>query len=302
LSRRRVLGGAALVVLLSLFASGCADGEEVELTIKPGEARRAASGLYIGDARLRFAEQSLIAQCMADRGLPYRVAPEGADTGLPTMSVSDVEKAKEEGYGLATERAQADAVTSLEDERIGLPPRQQREYDRALFGPARAPEASARSLAGDVITASTQGCIAEARTRLFGSVENFLVLSEFLGNSVRFVMYQSREESPEVQEAFEEWQACMASAGYPDLEERNGGEALARVAYEEESLARASELETRIAVTDAECDQQAEYSQAATVAENRALAEYFSKYEGQIAGIQEIREKAIVNAREILIG
>lgn len=298
--RRQVLGGVATVLLLSLSLSACGDGEEVALSIAPAEARRATAGLYVGDARLRFAEQSLIARCMQRRGLPYQVAAEGADAGLPTMSVNDVEKARNEGYGLRTELTRADEVTSLEDDRIDLPRRQQQEYERVLFGPPRAAQASTRSLEGDVVSASTEGCIAQARTQLFGSVENFLTLSEFLGNSVRLVMYQARQESPEVQDAFGGWRDCMADAGYPDLDERNGGEALVRVAYAEQP-ASAADLETEVAVTDAGCDREVGYSDVATTAENRALAEYFSQYEGQIAGIQEIKNQAVDNARAALV-
>jgi hypothetical protein len=209
---------AALTAVLAVV-SGCSTHPAPRPDTTPVTARQReqAQALLIGDAAtmrqswaLFGAQQTLVQRCMAEQGLRYLVADPGPEpsAGLTTADVAGTDAPP--SYGV-TVREQA-AQTPPEDQYVAsLPPAQRQRYLAALDGPPSG-RGTVTLPSGLSATYGTGGCLAQARSALYGStvaaVRDSLVpqdLDQSLGR------YLSRDRT--YQSALAAWQRCMVARG-----------------------------------------------------------------------------------------
>ncbi|MFD7627002.1 hypothetical protein ACFV7Q_13375 [Streptomyces sp. NPDC059851] len=202
---------------------------------------------------LARAEQILISRCMAARGFPYAVT-EGPDEGARSFpyAVDDVAWARGHGYGGAEERA---AARAREDD-------PNLRWFRQLSAPGRAAARTAlmgaapvglsvEAPTGMTVTASADGCIADAQRGLYGDLATWFRVKVVTMN-LRPVREARVREDARYAGAVAEWAACMKAAGRPHATPDESRQAAARYG-EELPPAEADAAAAGLAVVEATC-------------------------------------------------
>ncbi|MFD9333400.1 hypothetical protein ACFWBF_03150 [Streptomyces sp. NPDC060028] len=196
---------------------------------------------------LERAEQILISGCMRERGFPYAVT-ESPDDGAARRSfpyaVDDVEWARAHGYGGRDERRGAEARRADPNQQYfhSLSAQQRAAARTALMG--RSPVGlSAEAPTGMTLTASTEGCIAQAQRSLYGDLAGWF-RAKVVTMNLRPAQETRVREDRRYADAVGEWAGCMRAAGRPyatPLDSRQAAAGLADAA------------ETELAVIEATC-------------------------------------------------
>lgn len=268
---------------------------------------------------LVLAQETLVSRCMAERGFLYEVAelPPASEAfeNRPSRwnSAFDVETARLEGYGIYRSMVGSDGDTDEEGEFdiapgketgpnahvASLPPEQQAAWREALHGTEEHTlEVPGAGEAGGAAFMRTDGCVAEMERALYGDLEEFLRLETAIGAALNSQQYDVFSDE-RVVAAGSEWMACMANRGYA-VDSQDGGNLLAREAYEERPLDTARQVEIAIAVADAECLEESRVNEIlqdvmlkqeeALVRDNAAL----------FAELRRIQEEAVARGRALL--
>lgn len=183
--------------------------------------RQQAQALLIGDAAttrqswaLFGAQQTLVQRCMAQQGLRYLVADAGPEpsAGLTTADVAGTASPPSYGVTLQPRSASTSASASPEDRYVAaLSSEQRQRYLLALDG---SPDSRAEVTlpSGLSATYGTGGCLAEARSDLYGSTAA-AVLDSLVPQDVERSLggYLSRDRA--YQGVLGAWQRCMAARG-----------------------------------------------------------------------------------------
>ncbi|MFJ6793418.1 hypothetical protein [Streptomyces sp. NPDC091268] len=167
---------------------------------------------------LERAEQILISGCMRERGFPYAVT--GAPAADPAArsfpyAVDDVEWARAHGYGADAEKRSAEAREADPNQQYfhRLPAQRRAAARTALMG--RSPVGlSAEAPTGMTLTASTEGCIAQAQRTLYGDLAGWF-RAKVVTMNLRPVQETWVREDRRYADAVGEWAACMRAAGRP---------------------------------------------------------------------------------------
>ncbi|MFD3518462.1 hypothetical protein [Streptomyces sp. NPDC058657] len=205
---------------------------------------------------LARAEQVLISRCMAARGFRYEVteAVPGSASGTRSFpyAITDVAWARTHGYGGKEERKVAKAIQADPNQRYlrGLSPSARTAAGTALMG-ASAEGLSVKVPNGMTITASTEGCIADAERNLYGDLSNWFRVKVITMN-LRPVREERVRQDRRYAAAVRQWATCMRAAGRPY---KNPDEARQEVVRYRERLpvAKADVAETALAVAEATC-------------------------------------------------
>lgn len=263
--------------------------------------------------RMRQVEE-LVATCMQEAGFEYMpVDPFGGETKddpfADAFALPPDEFAREYGYGMTTlidpDAADEEATDPNQEIREGLSEAALEAYDRALWGDMAQMSADGGAVAVKPVPGETgppeiedQGCHGEVRTEVYGEDGGMMGgpdLGEFDGLFEDLEALRQRIESdPRVTEATGEWAACMAEAGYGDVEAVNdpedsvmermselygwddeapsddeggnadaggpsvtvGGPGAGAADVDEEALAELQEYEIAVATADYECEQE----------------------------------------------
>lgn len=205
---RAALAAAAAVLALA----GCGPA-------RPGEAGPAREPSAAERQLLARAEEVLISRCMGERGFSYAVteAPDPQDEGARSFpyAVDDVTWARAHGYGGREERRAAQARQDDPNQRYfrQLPAARRAAARTALMGPS--PDGlSVKAPTGMTITASTQGCTAQAQRTLYGDLAAWFRVKVVTMN-LRPVREARVREDPRYADAVARWAACMAASGRP---------------------------------------------------------------------------------------
>ncbi|MEV6955844.1 hypothetical protein [Streptomyces sp. NPDC051183] len=196
---------------------------------------------------LERAEQILISGCMRERGFPYAVteAPAGDAAGRSfPYAVDDVEWARVHGYGGRDEKRLAEARRADPNQKYfhRLSERQRAAARTALMG--RSPVGlSAEAPTGMTLTASTEGCIAQAQRTLYGDLAGWF-RAKVVTMNLRPVRETRVREDRRYADAVREWAGCMRAAGRPYATPADSRQAAA-------GLAEAAG--TELAVVEATC-------------------------------------------------
>ncbi|MFF0011893.1 hypothetical protein [Streptomyces sp. NPDC005374] len=275
-----------LAVLLVLTAAGCSRQEQpgrgpAALDVRPLSGVTASS--HADAVRLYDREERAVAACMGARGQTYTPQPRTASArGEETnpYGLLTVKKATQDGYGIVGEYLyrRATPVPAAEPHRAA--------WQRALTG-TPAHRVSLRLPDGVSLAYSTDGCVARARTELYGADWNTVEpLTAGLVNRVLGAV----EKDSKYLSAVGRWSSCMTKAGHPakDLQApRQAVDSRLRTAASDEKALRAlGSDEIRTARADALCQletglseavrdvQQAVEKRLLTAADRKTVASY----------------------------
>ena len=276
-----------LAVFLVLSAAGCSHGGEQPargpeaLDVRP--LAGATASTYADAVRLHDREEHAVAVCMRARGQTYTAEPRTASArGEETnpYGLLTVRKATQDGYGIVGEYLyqRSTPVPASEPH--------QASWQRALTG-TPAHRVSLRLPDGVTLAYSTDGCVARARTELYGADWN-TVAPRTVGLANRVL--GAVEKDANYLAAVRRWSSCMTKAGHPAKDLQAPREAvnsrLRKAASDERALRALGNDEIRAARADAECQtrtglpeavrdvQQAVEKQLLTAADRKTVASY----------------------------
>lgn len=245
-------------------------------------------------AVLLFAESVLTSRCMEDAGFTYEALDYGVVLDRMQQSADDAQ------------REQFPYVSTLEglpyaNRSEGTPSDPNEAYIRSLDDGTRAVYGDA--LQGDiqdrvevVVLGSTTGtprggCLSEARTALYGSLEDALTSLILSGNIAPAAHARTRSD-PAVLEAMGSWARCMAGVGF-DFADFGAARAAA--------TARPDDAE-RIARVDGECTAGSDLATTYAAAFERARSSIVDANIGQFEASRAARSGAVERAQQLLIG
>ncbi|WP_212841809.1 hypothetical protein [Catellatospora sp. IY07-71] len=198
-------------VLLRDYWQPAAAGEVVQLDGVPGAATP-------DEDLLGWAEQTLAARCMADRGFRVWVrwsAPAAEEQPRHRYGNDDDAWAAAHGFGIGAQR-HTSATQAPEPNRAylaKLPDDRRAAYDAAYHGDPKQ-TVSASLASGAVVRTSRDGCLAAARTELYGDLAEWLRLDTGWRNMDAEVV-PAVTAMPAYQDALARWRDCMRAAGHP---------------------------------------------------------------------------------------
>lgn len=175
--------------------------------------------------------EEVVASCMAEQGFEYVpnvVTPDEYTSPFEeAYSLPPDEFAAEYGYGVSTLRVEeADLPEDPNQEiRESLSPEAREAYEEALTGDLSGPVEVEEGEEPTPPSIEDRGCFGQASAEVFGVDESqmFGPRSEFQGLMQDLSRLAQRvQNDPRVAEATEQWQQCMADAGYPDFERVDG--------------------------------------------------------------------------------
>lgn len=252
-----VIGIAGVTLTLVLTLAGCLPGQPASApTGTPALSPAAADlitrtgGYYAQEQALSAAETTLTNDCLAAAGFSVPTSP-------PTRLDSDEEwrpdlaQREKTGYGLLAGVEQTGAAPDPVDSYVrGMPAARQRQYQLDLLGPSTS--AASFVLGGKRITYTTQGCVAAARTRIYGS--DLTAARVFYLPQMYYVdLLTKAETEPAYTGAMTRWSACMRESGYHYTDPHDAKDQLVARYRSNPDLAATRRLEIAVAVTDAGC-------------------------------------------------
>ncbi len=306
-ARRLVRAMAAGAVVALLSACSGSSNPSVQPAVKA-----ATVNLFEQPVQLPWAAAKATAACMAEHGFeypPYTVFDSTEEPGTQSISAFaarplTLQEAQRDGCGdRITRGGDGDVVFATEavhDYLQTLPPAERKRYWQAQE-PNDNEYVQYELNGGTVASVATEGCIAEGRKAVYGSVENALRLQEF-GNEI-LPFTSEAVESDEVQDAADEYAGCMEAEGY---QVATPGQALQQATerfaggLDGVAPAKASPAERSMAVADAICQQRSSIN---AVMEDQlfvAASDWLNENEGQILGYAELQRDALKRAQRIL--
>ncbi|WP_424533118.1 hypothetical protein ACOZ38_22265 [Sphaerisporangium viridialbum] len=307
-----ILGTLGAVGAASIITSSIAqtrDEEPPPLQVSdrlPGhdpEIMQAVEDLFAGAGIRHAVTEELIYRCMTGKGLPYvkRKAPAhdvnptlGSDTyGTPLSEASRV------GY-----RSKERLQTSEDTDTSGfgeLSATDQQRWGEAFFGKEDAPVVSVTLPQGGTTDTSSDGCLSQARSLLYGSLADWLKWGAFAG----FFAIEARQHAssdPRIADLNRRWSDCMDKSGYKGIKDPESarelaasGHALHRLSSEE---AHSKEIE--LATSDAKCDSTLGYSKSRRKIEDEYYTAALVKHKSNIASLRKMNDRALTEAHRIL--
>jgi hypothetical protein len=211
----------------------------------------------------------------------------------------DVVDAQTSGYGthIGTASDDAAAVSPLAQYESTLSPSRRVEFENQLR-PDGGPEVSVRTRTA-IVTSPATGCFAEAERAVYGSVKNYLLVTNFINDTYGF---RDRIEHRAVLDAATKtYSSCMSDAGYT-VSDPLAAEELAQQRFGPSRTPDdpPSQSERSMAIADATCQAKSginrDYSQAFT----EALSSWMNDHEGEILGLRDLEAEAKQRAERIV--
>jgi len=231
-----VVRALAFLIGAALLASGCNDrtpatsGQPARDVSAPTSSSygavvrvlRTDGATLHADWILFRAQQRAVASCMHARGFEYDTNSGGSEP-IPGIATAEVRASTNPPtYGVA---AQASAflrragtttdnspVTAQDAYARSLSPAQSAAYSIALDGPAGA-MAVLKLPSGRQLSYETRGCLAEARSQVFGSARAAL-MDALLPSDVDNSFFATLGNDQRYRVALERWRGCMRRAGH----------------------------------------------------------------------------------------
>jgi hypothetical protein len=312
-----IFGGAALAAVTLtvgggylLTAANAVDTRQSHAPSAPSlvnhdpEVRQELLGLFAGSATRYAAEQELIRRCMEQRGFKYVKNPAPTRDVAPTLGPDP--------YGLAVENAKTTGYNSAENagdspaevDRFGvsdLSDKEKQEWGEAYFGPENAPEVTVDLPGGGAMGTTSEGCLAEARKTLYGSLSDNARLTFLSGN---FPLWAKREASsdPDMARIDSAWSACMVGKGHSGLKNPEAAREKAIEAHRRLGIAseEARNQEVALAIADAECEKTTNYAAQRVTIEDHYYKKYLNKFASEVAEMKKMNDSALARAKQVL--
>lgn len=299
----RLRGRFALgLVSVALMTSTSCSSSSEEVPISSG-VRAAVLSLGSSNTDLQQAELRLQDRCLKAHG--YTVPGLVSQTsGAPSVNLSGalglltVEGARTVGYGtlIGQSSALSDPIGAFVQ---SLSQSQSDKFNVVYNGGDGAKEESLRI--GELVAgASTEGCVAEARKRIYGSISNFLRLTYLPGEIVS--LGAEVVNSPAAGEAMAAYATCMQEAGF-DVDNLNQTRELAAERFGSRLVsAPPSQDEFSMAMTDAKCQVSTGLRDRLNEESLRRASAYIAEHEDELLALQELLTTARSNAKAALGG
>ena len=177
-----------------------------------------SEAFYVEEQALLGAEQLGIAECMQSQGWDYVALP--GDQLVANSSQSLTDRRLDDGYGLASAATQVQGSDATSAQGNGanreviasLSAEDAARYDVALFGHPET-RASIDLPDGTAVSYPVDGCIAQARTELYGDIATWASVSN-VPPSYERVLAENVLESSAYTAAMRGWSDCMAASGF----------------------------------------------------------------------------------------
>lgn len=280
---------AVLVVLVT----GCSGPpEEVPEQVRGAVLTLGRDAPELTDAVI-LAEQA----CVEAAGMHIPLFLSGQDDSGANLSgavgLMTESEAAVDGYGFG-EVAPAPVEVWLER----LPDADRKRYEQ-LVAPAGGPTAQVTSETGMVMSAPATGCTAQARTAVYGSVENYLTLVVWRNSLLN--LEGGWVDDEELGAALDAYAECMSAAEY-DVGSVQEAQDLARERFQADRSAGAapSPEEVQMAVTDARCQEGVDLRDQVNSAFLRANADFFVEHQAEVVTLAEQHSASLARAKEIL--
>ncbi|MGI5225737.1 hypothetical protein [Actinoallomurus sp. CA-142502] len=266
----------------------------------PG-VREAMNGLFNGESVRAAAQYEYIYRCMATHGFHYIKPPVGSKDVNPTMPDQQgygisVAEARSHGYG---SKGHSDNARTEIDQTAGLSAAQKQAWGLAFFGRENGPTVRVNLPGGGQIEENAEGCLAEARIKIYGSLEQQMRLQNLAGN-LPIMARQRADADPTMKKLNSTWSACMTGKGYKGLAAPKDARAKASEFHQNIPEAEASQQEIQLAVADASCESAARYAPQRHLLEDRYYTAGLHYFDGEIAALRELNEESLKRARQIL--
>ncbi|MET8341069.1 hypothetical protein ABZV14_45585 [Streptosporangium canum] len=268
------------------------------------EVREALLALFSGSATRYAAQEELVQRCMKKRGFTYVQNPSSATDVAPTLG--------EDPYGLTVEQAQRTGYKSAENagdspgevDRSGiskLSEEEQKRWGEAFFGRDDAPEIKADLPGGGRVGTTSEGCLAEAREKLYGSLSDYVKLTYLAGN----LPIRARREASsdaDMTRIDSAWSSCMASKEHSGLKNPDAARGRSLESHRRLGIgsdeARAQEIS--LAVADAECEKTTDYAAQRIRIEDRYYEKMLQKFAKELTDARKMNASALLHAKEAL--
>ncbi len=309
LSTRRISIAAAVLAVVGggLAVTGFESGGDAKkappaavvwtLPDKPDPGVRAVVGaLFKGERRRAAAQEEFVYRCMELRGFSYIKPQPPAEVPVPPDFGISVKNAARYGYRVPPVEPRRNS--SPVDQTAGLAPAAKKAWGIALNGRDDGPTVRVQ-VPGGVIQEHADGCLADARTRIYGSLSQQVRLQHLTGHLP--VMTQERfAADPALVRLDQTWSACMAAKGYRGLKAPEDARAAAVGMHRKQM--RLTRAETRMAVADAGCQAASGYEQQRRLLEDRYYTAGLHYFGGGVDELRAASERSFRQAAQILQG
>lgn len=263
--------------------------------------REAINGLFSGEGIRAAAQYEDIYRCMASHGFHYIKPPIGAKDVNPTMPTQlgygiSVSEAQSRGYGI---KSHLDNGPAEIDQTAGLSAAQKQAWGVAFFGREDGPTVRVNLPGGGQVEENAEGCLAEARIKIYGSLEQQMRLQNLAGN-LPLMARQRANADPTMKNLNAVWSKCMNGKGFTGLATPKDARDRAADFHHRLSPAAATQQETRLAVGDASCEEATRYAPQRRLLEDRYYTAGLHYFDGEIAALRELNTQSLKRARQIL--
>ncbi|MDX6742004.1 hypothetical protein [Actinocorallia sp. A-T 12471] len=300
-----------LVSGMLIACAACSPGDEPPPRTSPGwtlpaepdpGARDAIRGLWDGMALRHAAQEELVRRCMTKAGFTYIKSPSPTSDVAPTMTVEPygqpVAEAKRHGY--PKDPANDKIATETDPGNGGLSASDQAKWQAAYFGDDSA-AVQVDLPNGESIGVNGNGCLAEAKATLYGSVELEIRVVNFAGTLPLEAQRQIRAD-PTLKTLNATWAACVKAKGLGDFPDPETARTKATEFTTQTTPADAHKKEIALAVADAECETETDYAPQRRTLEDRYYTTALHMYEGPITELLTTNKHALLKAKHVLSG
>ncbi len=251
---------------------------------------------------LSAAEELLLADCMKRAGFSYQprlLAAIPENRPFP-YGIDDLDWAARNGYGIAAEIA---ASRRPNPNRVALrakSPAEQQRYADALQGTGHA-TVSIGGPAGGTAGTNSDGCLADARRRLYANHDGWFRSSTVADNLDSTVIVPKVVESTELRAVLRQWATCMRSAGHPDPDPQAARERIGRLA-DQVPLNVLRRTERAVATAEARCATQTGLVRTAERVDRELGVPARTKYRDALQEYRRLLTAAVPRARALLKG
>ncbi|MGI8407583.1 MAG: hypothetical protein ACR2L3_03645 [Actinomycetota bacterium] len=290
LRRATVRGTLATVMTLTLLSCQ-SEGRKPDAPLPPKEA----------SSFLILAENELIKRCMERAGFQFiTVPPEQLVPSAPgsQWGRDDVGFAKHRGYELAASKS-GDVVVDPNAAYVASLSREEARQFTIAYSGTDKDRLSISLDNGTVFSINGEGCLADARRRLYGDLPAYFELS-VATMQIEPEVDRRVAADPAYVDALRQWQECIHNEGYGFATPADAF-AAASALYEESPIpSDAKVMETRIAVADAQCGVESRLARVGQSLESRYQKEIRAANEGEVIAALQLQAEAVERAKGIL--
>ncbi|MCD0452616.1 hypothetical protein LO762_26035 [Actinocorallia sp. API 0066] len=248
------------------------------------------------------AQEELIRRCMTKAGFTYVKSPSPTGDVAPTMGVEpygqSVADAKRHGY--PKDPVNDRPATETDPGNGGLSASDKAKWHAAYFGDGSS-SVEIELPNGESVGTNANGCLAEARATLYGSVELEIRVVNFAGMLPIVAQRQIRVD-PALKTLNDAWAACVKAKGLGEFADPEAARVKAKEFASQGTPAEARKKEITLAVADAECEAETDYAPKRRTLEDRYYTVALQKYQGPVTEIISANKHALTKAKQILSG